>query len=177
VRCLQPRGFAGFCYVFTFAQLEHVEACVRAMQADNQPHNLLMTPRHIYVWPKPHVRPERSFELYPETVGGPELLGSFTVYTDDVYAKLSAADCEELARINTAPLPSRLFAAPEAANSAAVDDAAVHATATTNRAVKRKPIDSSRSVDALPSFAHLHHSRPPQDRPIAKALANNIGLC
>ena len=29
-------------------------------------------------------RPARSFDLYPETVGGPELLGSFTVYGEAV---------------------------------------------------------------------------------------------
>ena len=46
------------------------------MQADNQPHNLLFTPRHVYIFPKPHHRPHRSFELYPETVGGPELIGA-----------------------------------------------------------------------------------------------------
>ena len=171
---LQPRGFAGWCYVFTFAQLHYVEAAVSAMQADNQPHNLLITPRHIYVWPKPLSRPPRSFELYPETVGGPELLGSWTVYTPDVFERLSRADCDELARINTAPLPSRLLAA--ASDAMAVDDAAVLATATSDRAVSRKPIDGSRTVEALPNFA-LHRQSWPQDRPIAKALANNIGLC
>ena len=79
------------------------------MQADNQPHNLLFTPRYIYVFPKPLARPARSFELYPETVGGPELIGSFTVYTRGVYDGLFAEHADELVRINTAPLPSRLL--------------------------------------------------------------------
>merc|ERR1719331_402886 len=95
-RCLQPQGFPGFCYVFPFSALKHVDAAISSMQADNQPHNLLFTPRHIYLFPKPLVRPARSFDLYPETVGGPELIGSFTVYTTDVYEQLTSADCEEL---------------------------------------------------------------------------------
>ena len=33
----------------------------------------------------PLVRPARSFELYPETGGGPELIGAFTVYERDDY--------------------------------------------------------------------------------------------
>ena len=179
-RCLQPQGFSGFCYVFPLARLTHVEAAIVAMQADNQPHNLLITPRHIYVWPKPHVRPSRSFDLYPETVGGPELLGSFTVYTTDVYESLSREDCEELARINTAPLPTRLLAAaPASMHLTAVDDEAVHSSAECERATSRTPISSSRTMELpqLPSLAGLHQGRMPQDRPIALALASNIGLC
>jgi len=110
VRCSVPAGFPGFCYVFETGQAASVvEPLIRCMQADNQPHNLLVTPTHIYVWPKPHMRPQRSFELYPETVGGPELLGSFTVYQRADLEVLSAEDCEELFRINTAPLPSRFL--------------------------------------------------------------------
>ena len=185
-RCLQPQGFPGFCYVFPFSALKHVDAAISSMQADNQPHNLLFTPRHIYLFPKPLVRPARSFDLYPETVGGPELIGSFTVYTTDVYEQLTSADCEELTRINTAPLPSRLFAMgqftvpvfPEAKLASPVDDAAVHYTATAERAVavKRPLIEPARTLDALPQLS-LHRESWPQDRPIARALANNIGLC
>merc|ERR1719482_1821137 len=61
------------------------------MQEDNQPHNLVFARGHVYVFPKPLVRPQRSFELYPETVGGPELAGSFTVYREDDYEALSAS--------------------------------------------------------------------------------------
>ena len=57
----------------------------------------------------PLQRPERSFELYPETVGGPELLGSFTVYQGADYDALTLETAEELTRMNTAPLPSRLM--------------------------------------------------------------------
>ena len=53
-----------------------LDSVIIAMQQDNQPHNLLLTPKFIYVFPKPHARPARTFELYPETVGGPELIGS-----------------------------------------------------------------------------------------------------
>merc|ERR1712087_640511 len=69
------------------------------------PHNLLFTSRRplVYVFPKPHQRPSRSFELYPETVGGPELIGSFTVYNENDYAALTPAAADELVRINTAP--------------------------------------------------------------------------
>lgn len=108
VRPLQPRAFPGNCYVFEWSQLEHVAAAIWAMQEDNQPHNLLFTPAYVYVWPKPLQRPERSFELYPETVGGPELLGSFTVYQEADFARLTQLDAAELFQINTAPLPARL---------------------------------------------------------------------
>merc|ERR1719284_2212451 len=79
IRCLQPQGFPGFCYAFPTAALRVVEACVKAMQEDNQPHNLLFTPRHIYVFPKGD------------------------------YDGLRAEHAAELCRINTAPLPSRLL--------------------------------------------------------------------
>jgi len=115
VRCLRPRGFDGECYVFPAAQLAAVDAAVRAMQAVNQPHNLLFTRRHVYVFPKPLARPARSAELYPETVGGPELLGSFTVYTDADYARLDEAAVCELLRINTAPLPAWMLGGGEGA--------------------------------------------------------------
>jgi len=173
-RCLQPQGFPGFCYVFPVSRetLGYVDAAVRAMQDDNQPHNLLFTPRHIYVFPKPLARPSRSFELYPETVGGPELIGSFTVYQDTDYEHLLPAHAEELVRINTAPLPSRLLA--YVTTGGVVDDDAVHADATTQRA-SRQAIAASRTVDYLPRQS-LHQEPLPQDRPIARALAANIAL-
>mmetsp|Transcript_3160 Transcript_3160/g.4568 ORF Transcript_3160/g.4568 Transcript_3160/m.4568 type:complete len:225 (+) Transcript_3160:472-1146(+) len=108
VRPLRPNGFPGHCYVFEWCHVDLVAAAVWAMQQDNQPHNLLFTPHHIYVWPKPHQRPERSFELYPETVGGPELLGSFTVYQQEDFMRLQPEHAAELFEINTAPLPARL---------------------------------------------------------------------
>lgn len=108
-RCMEPAGFPGTCFVVQATDVPLVAKMVLAMQAENQPHNLLFTPTLIYVFPKPLVRPERSFELYPETVGGPELLGSFTMYTQHDYDKLTATDAAELLKINTAPLPSRLM--------------------------------------------------------------------
>ena len=181
IRCLTPVGFPGFCYVFEASLAGTlVESLVSLMQADNQPHNLLITPRHIYIWPKPHVRPQRSFEIYPETVGGPELLGSLTVYQQADFDSLTAAGCDELFRINTAPLPSRALAAPSThhaeTSTVAADDQAVHLSATSDRAVERKAISSSTTVDVLPTRA-FHEEDWPQDRPIAKALANNFGLC
>jgi len=144
------------------------------MQADNQPHNLLFTPRHVYVFPKPLVRPQRSFELYPETVGGPELIGSFTVYQTADYEGLSLEHVEELVRINTAPMPSRLLR-PIGAAGAGVDDAAVHAAATTSRAAGSPGIAASRTLDMLPYFG-LHEEVDPSQRPIARALASNVGI-
>ena len=108
-RCLQPKGFPGFCYVFEVAQLELVGEVIRTMQFENQPHNALFTGRFIYLFPKPLQRPDRSFELYPETVGGPELIGSFTVYQHADYNTLTKKSAEELTRMNTALLPSRLL--------------------------------------------------------------------
>jgi len=124
-RVLQPQRYPGFCYVFTWSQLELVDEVVRAMQAENQPHNFMFTTRHVYVFPKPLARPARSFELYPETVGGPELIGSFTVYTREHYDQLTGTDADELIRINTAPLPSRLLRHGGVGDC--VDDAAVPA--------------------------------------------------
>ena len=172
VRCLQPQGFPGFCYVFpkskTFPQ---VDAAVRAMQQDNQPHNMLFTPRFIYVFPKPIVRPERTFDLYPETVGGPELIGSFTVYNREVYDGLAPEHVDELCRINTAPLPSRLL--QHAGSASGIDDMVVCESATTDRALSlgRGSIAPSLTASALPSFPSLHDEDWPQDRPIARALA------
>lgn len=143
-RCLQPQGFPGFCYVFLASQLALVDSLIVAMQADNQPHNLMFTQRHIYVFPKPLQRPARSRELYPETVGGPELVGSWTVYTEEDYEVISAASLDELVRINTAPLPSRLLR--RGGGGEGVDDSAVHA------AVTRTPfwgVRASQSLDYL----------------------------
>lgn len=147
-RCLQPQGFPGFCYVFKTTQLMLVDAVIQAMQADNQPHNLMFTQRHIYIFPKPLQRPARSRELYPETVGGPELIGSFTVYTQEDYDALSSASIDELVRINTAPVPSRLLR--RGGGGDGVDDSAVHATATATVSVAcatRLAIPASISLD------------------------------
>ena len=43
------------------SQVGEVGAAVWAMQKANQPHNLLFTPKHVYVWPKPLQRPARCF--------------------------------------------------------------------------------------------------------------------
>lgn len=139
-RCLLPKGFPGFCYVFEVCHIALVDEAIRAMQADNQPHNLLFTPRYIYIFPKPLARPERSFDLYPETVGGPELIGSFTVYRNEDYASLSEQSVEELCRINTAPLPSRLL--QRGGTGSTVDDAALDFAVSRGRA----PLPSSRSM-------------------------------
>lgn len=150
-RCWQPQGFPGFCYVFDANQVALVDAVVRAMQEENQPHNMLFTPRHpmVYIFPKPLQRPPRSFELYPETVGGPELIGSFTVYNEADYASLTPAVAEELLRINTAPLPSRLLRC-----FPGVDDGAVQSVSSSSFSCS--PVRASRSVDCVPrAFAHL----------------------
>jgi hypothetical protein len=147
-RCLQPQGFAGFCYVLPLSAVDVVSDAVAAMQKDNQPHNMLFTPRHIYVFPKPLARPERSFALYPETVGGPELIGSFTVYNEADYDALTLEAAEELVRINTAPLPSRLLQRGSGCGSSAIDDAAVHVdAAASTRATSRAFVPASRSID------------------------------
>lgn len=105
-RCLAPRGFPGVCLVLTLKQLAATDVLIRAMQDANQPHNLLVTPSHIYIFPKPLAPPARSAELYPETVGGPELIGSFTVYGRADYDALSDAAARELCVLNTAELPA-----------------------------------------------------------------------
>jgi len=194
VRCLEPQGFPGFCYVFPkAAAFPFVDAAVRAMQQDNQPHNLLFTPRFIYVFPKPLVRPSRSFELYPETVGGPELIGSFTVYSSEVYDILTLEHVDELCRINTAPLPSRLLQTTSAQQPgsstslrAPIDDMALTEQATVKRARLdgRGLIQTSVSatdglLPSMPPLAmqrtpSLHWEDWPQDRPIARALSSNI---
>jgi len=153
-RCLQPDGFPGFCYVFEASQTELVSEVVSAMQEDNQPHNFLFTGRHIYLFPKPLQRPERSFELYPETVGGPELLGSFTVYQQADYDALSTVSAEELCRLNTAPLPTRVLhrgadGAPAADDSPLGMRTASFDPVTKLRAAGRLP--ASRSVDGVPT--------------------------
>lgn len=174
-RSLVPQGFPGFCYVFPFSALGTVDEAIRAMQADNQPHNLLFTPRFVYVFPKPLERPARSFELYPETVGGPELIGSFTVYDQETYDNLSSEHIDELVRINTAPLPSRLLQQPGYSSMAVLDDGAVFSSATVARG-QEASVRPSSTMEALPSmpFFGLHEESWPQDRPIAKALARNI---
>lgn len=178
VRCLQPQGFPGFCYVFPKSKtFPYVEAAITAMQQDNQPHNLLLTPKFIYVFPKPTVRPERTFELYPETVGGPELIGSFTVYTREVYDSLTAENVDELCRINTAPLPSRLLQQPSGCVSS-IDDTVVTDSAVTSRA-SRAAIAPSFTHNVLPTMPPapplgIHLQDWPQDRPIARALSINM---
>jgi len=148
VRILQPQGFPGFCYVYPISMLHHVDTAIRTMQADNQPHNLLLTPRFVYVFPKPLVRPSRSFELYPETVGGPELIGSFTVYRQEDYDALAEAAVYELCRINTAPLPSKLL---QRGGGVGVDDAAVHQSVANHA---KHQIRGSRSLNCM-RFAAL----------------------
>jgi len=141
VQCLTPHGFPGHCYVFDVAHVALVASLVLAMQRDNQPHNLLVTPCHLYVWPKPHVRNPKSFELYPETVGGPELLGSFTVYTPELYQSLDAPSCDELMRLNTAPLPTRFLQTLD-------DDAVPGANASARSAAHAGPFDVSDGAGA-----------------------------
>ena len=97
----------------------------------------------MYVWPKPIVRPSRSFELYPETVGGPELIGSFTVYEQDDFDALTLEKIEEACRINTAPLPSRLLSPA----GQGIDDAVVVSRPLTSTSA----VPASRSLNALPS--------------------------
>jgi len=191
VRCLQPQGFPGFCYVFRKESVALVDAAVRAMQQDNQPHNLLFTPKFIYVFPKPLARPARSFELYPETVGGPELIGSFTVYNQSVYDGLTSAHVDELCRINTAPLPTRMLQPIARAAASALgalrmpmDDSTITGEATVRRAHGRNTIAPSLTADMLPLLppaalerapsGALHDEDWPQDRPIARALHSNI---
>jgi hypothetical protein len=140
-RCLQPQGFLGFCFVFPFAALAEASLAIEAMQLANQPHNLLVTPHHVYIFPKPLNRPERSFELYPETVGGPELLGSFTVYTPELYQSLDAPSCDELMRLNTAPLPTRFLQTLD-------DDAVPGANASARSAAHAGPFDVSDGAGA-----------------------------
>lgn len=110
--CYTLLGYPGHCYVLPIQSIEAACEAVNAMQEDNIPHNLLFTPTHIYIWPKPEERSDRSFELYPETVGGPELLGSFTLYSEAEYRLLNSEAAEELIAINTAPLPARLISLP-----------------------------------------------------------------
>ena len=144
---LRPDGFPGECHVFSIDdELDAVADVVRAMQADNQPHNLVLASGHVYVFPKPLVRPARSFELYPETVGGPELAGSFTVYREDDYEALSWAAADELFRLNTAPLPKACL----------VNEGGAPGVARAN------------------TWDGIHAEAWPQDRPIAKALLHNL---
>ena len=89
VETLKPDGFPGHCYVFGWSQVGEggaavgalspspsqatpppplsqvgeVGAAVWAMQKANQPHNLLFSPKHVYVWPKPLQRPARCLGL------------------------------------------------------------------------------------------------------------------
>ena len=165
VRSLRPDGFKGTCYCFASSSLELVESLIKAMQVDNQPHNLLFTPRLVYVFPKPHVRPSRSFDLYPETVGGPELIGSFTVYQQEDYDALTLEGVEALCRMNTAPLPARLLAEASPAPSASLshdENAALGWTDRDGRSVRQ------RVGEAPPRKVHANVW--PQDRPIALAL-------
>ena len=111
-RCQMPKGFPGSCYVFdAVSQISIVDVAVRAMQADNQPHNIVFTPpidgcsSLIYMFPKPYAFPRRTFDLYPYEVGSPELLGCFTLYTQHDFDAFSSEDADELVRINTAQLP------------------------------------------------------------------------
>jgi len=133
--CYTPQGYPGECYVFpATGSAPLLSALVHAMQAANQPHNLLLTPRHVYLWPKPSEAPARSLEMYPETVGGPELLGSFTVYTQHDFDRLTASDATELTAINTATLPPGLLApadlfTADAISYAPATPAAAHAPA------------------------------------------------
>lgn len=151
-RTLQPQGFPGFCYVFDVSQLHLVDRAIQAMQADNQPHNLMFSQRYVYIFPKPLARPPRSFELYPETVGGPELIGSFTVYRQEDFDALAGPGVDELVRINTAPLPSRLLR--RGGGGSGVDDAAVHVPMTDDVAVMRPrlAVPKSRSLDTWPDW-------------------------
>ena len=116
-QCQTPDGFPGSCYVFNAeTELATVDVTVRAMQEDNQPHNILFIPprsktrsQRIYIFPKPHARPSRSLELYPCAVGGPELLGCFTLRTQRDFDSFSSEMADEVVRINTAELPMILL--------------------------------------------------------------------
>ncbi len=87
-------------------------------------------------------------------MGGPELIGSFTVYNRPDYEKLTPAVADELVRINTAPLPSRLL--QRGGHGSTVDDGAVHSAATTTRGARlqspRFGITASKTMDFLPMY-------------------------
>ena len=118
-------------------------------------------------------------------MGGPELIGSFTVYTQPDYEALDPNAAFALCRMNTAPLPSRVLSFPRVLSH---DDASVFtetssppATASPSIAPAHDanmsvglPFVRGRSTDSLPRFpmpSSVHAQSWPQDRPIAKALA------
>ena len=115
-RCQMPEGYAGTCYVFdAVSQATTVDLAVRAMQADNQPHNIVFTPpingrpSFVYIFPNPQSFPSRTFELYPGHLGGSEYSGTFTLFSQTDFDSFSPEDADELTRINTARLPVALL--------------------------------------------------------------------
>lgn len=166
--CYTPQGYPGECYVFPAkGSATMLAALVHAMQAANQPHNLLVSPRHIYLWPKPTEAPPRSLELYPETVGGPELLGSFTVYTQLDFDRLTASDATELTAINTATLPSELLAPadpnPNPDGAAAAAAAAAWAVPASQAAAQPPPTKEPPPPSPRTDCSPTRRRRPSRD--------------
>ena len=90
-------------------------------------------------YPNPNLNPNPNPNRYPETVGGPELLGSFTVYTQHDFDRLTAADATELTAINTATLPPELLAPADLYTA----DAISYAPATPAAAAMHAPADAA----------------------------------
>lgn len=125
-RCLIPEGFPGLCYVFEHSKANTVHAAVSAMQEEDTAHNLLFTATHVYIFPRPAAEAgapaiRRAREIYPENMGGPELIGSFTLYDDELYTSFTEEHASEAVRLSTAPLPSSVL--QPAGPASAVDQA------------------------------------------------------
>jgi hypothetical protein len=85
-------------------------------------------------------------------VGGPELIGSFTVYDRADYDAITIQTAEELTRMNTAPLPTRLLNRAALHSTPAisgVDDSGLGDLITARHRIPGVPgkIPASRTVD------------------------------
>jgi hypothetical protein len=103
---LRPQGYPGECTVLPHTALDALERLVILMQHEEQPHNLLVTSSHVYLFSRPPLSAGTPPTAYPEAIGGPELVGSFTLYDEDAYGAFGLHDAQEALRRSTAPLPA-----------------------------------------------------------------------
>ena len=93
--------------VFDTASIDAVWKEVHHLISVNQPHNLLFTPTHTYLFPRNPDPARKGKEIYGEETGGIEYAGIFITYDRQTFESLTLPRIEELLR-KTTSLPSTI---------------------------------------------------------------------
>ena len=90
--------------VFDAASVDAVWEEVHRLISANQPHNLLFSPTHTYLFPRNPDPMQKGKEIYDEEPGGIEYAGIFIAYDRPTFEGLTLPRIEELLRMTTSQL-------------------------------------------------------------------------